>query len=146
MESKLKPEDLRINNWVIIDNRPVKVESISESGINIQAVGGYYAGEASTECEGYFEKWAKHIPQIEPISLTADILEKCGFEYDKIDRVEFYYFQISPDEKFMSNETGVYYGIQGVSQHHWVKQPCKYIHQLQNLYYALTGNELQITL
>lgn len=77
-----------------------------------------------------------------PITLTEDILLKCGF--DKIDN-EFYYTLIS-------NE--FYIKIEDSKNVFWVyfdEQPnhpitCVFnLHQLQNLYFALTENELNVT-
>lgn len=77
-----------------------------------------------------------------PIPLTPEILEKAGFENERS-----YFSNITRDfeicyydgEAWLEREKGDQYSI--ISGF-----PIKYIHQLQNLYFALTGEELQIQL
>lgn len=70
----------------------------------------------------------------EPIPLTEEILLKCGFE--KIDNE----FVISIyQSKFVYSETMMLWRGEYLNQ-------CKYLHQLQNLYFVLTNEELEIKL
>ena len=80
----------------------------------------------------------------EPIPLTKDWLEKFGFE------------KINPNNDFYSIDilnawTKLYIDINrhggeiSISGHGSVVKQLKFIHQLQNLYYALTGNELSLS-
>jgi len=87
---------------------------------------------------------------IEPISLTPEILEKCGFENDDnlsiryslriLDDYELVFgrFDFEPDRK----------GIWLDCDDSFYSKDLKitYVHQLQNIYFALTGEELQINL
>lgn len=79
------------------------------------------------------------VEEVDPITLTPEILEKCGFEKEgdtyKIlnDNID-YCFRIS--------FTGSGYFSSNVA----ANQPMKYLHTLQNLYYCLTGEELTINL
>lgn len=74
---------------------------------------------------------------LEPISLTEEILLKCEFEKNFIDDVfEIGEFSIRVDELdcvFMWNGFCIDINL-------------KYLHQLQNLYFALTNEELIINL
>jgi len=74
-----------------------------------------------------------------PIRLTPEILERCGFEPFNADyrkgnfkiysgHHEFFFWY----NDFEENETG--------------EVKLNYLHQLQNLYFTLTGNELEINL
>jgi len=94
---------------------------------------------------GYFFKM-EHIPdtklgdysRIYPIPLTPEILKKAGFvcvvdnhEWELRDH-SFYIVK-----KALSNN---------LNNYRWMQTDLAYLHQLQNLYFALTGEELQIEL
>lgn len=131
----MKANELRIGNWVLINGSATKVNSIDESGwINS------YLNESSRE---------RHIEltEVEPIPLTPEILEKCGFEYDKIDHVledeiELYkraeFTLLLENNQFVYCEWGEYVDRIGI--------PLTSLHQLQNLYFCLTGEELIVNL
>ena len=69
-----------------------------------------------------------------PIPLTPEILEKCGFKGDKMSLGLL-------TIKVMQNWVNVYDEFIHASG---VSFPCEHLHQLQNLYYALTGEELEV--
>jgi hypothetical protein len=99
-----------------------------------------------------------------PIPLTPELLEKCGFEKDaeyKLEPVascftldftssikganthDFTALVVNQDTK--ENKKGsvsVSYTVNGL----WASNDIQYLHQLQNLYFALTGEELPINL
>lgn len=110
----MKAEELRIKNKVNLSGEIVTVKSIEFNNIN----------------QEYFIKIFEdfRLPKVSflnPISLTEEILLKCGFEKTKeIDSWELKGF-----------------GFVDIST-----PQCKYLHQLQNLYFALTGEELTINL
>jgi hypothetical protein len=84
---------------------------------------------------------------IEPIPLTPAVLEACGFEFryessrvmlliigdHKTETEQSLQFWINTDHISISR-----CGINAYSA------PCDNLHQLQNIYYSLTGQELQI--
>lgn len=94
---------------------------------------------------------------IEPISLTEEILlkygstkhhdEKTGYDYMHL-HVQGSSFRDSSHIRFDINDDGtiVWNGwIWNENQiHFFVPNEVKYLHQLQNLYFALTGKELEI--
>lgn len=101
---------------------------------------------------GVFSKIV-HYEELIPIPLTPEILESCGFEFHSI----FEQYQIQRDlylivgdrfghiEKWKVlhnpfNEEWKY----SVGDHRHVA--IKYLHQLQNLYHALTGTELSVNI
>lgn len=113
---RLKPEELRIGNHV----RIARKHTIDENIIQISANGILQV------CD--------EILEVNPIPITEDLLKRFGFEnatngyWDSNDE-----FRIYPDGK------GVMYLGERI--------PCediRYVHQLQNLYFALTGEELKI--
>jgi hypothetical protein len=76
-----------------------------------------------------------------PIALTNAVLEKCGFIYDE-----------GMWCKYQSVEEGRVLVLQRSGNEGWfvegvaIKTAPRYLHQLQNLFYALTGKELKVAL
>lgn len=81
-----------------------------------------------------FEQWT--FDHIEPLPLTAEILQSSGFY--KLDR----FFE--KDEILLLNVDNVY--LYHYSNRSDKRATLKYVHQLQNLYFALTGEELEVDL
>ena len=90
-----------------------------------------------SEDEIDFNKWHN------PIPLTEDILLKCGFKNADFGLI------IITKNKTQINLVGIdgQWSV-GLSGPFGLVQPCfvQSLHQLQNLYFALIGNELEITL
>jgi len=96
-----------------------------------------------------------NLENLEPIPLTPEILIKCGFiRNDELSNSkENYEFPKRMGLFFLSktvtaiNET-TYYNISFPGKHGSCYLPafnqCQYLHQLQNLYFALTNSELEI--
>lgn len=91
--------------------------------------------------------WEDIDQNIEPIPLTPEWLERCGLELRKEDKIwqiqvgNTSYLEIEAEEPFMC----------GVTPETWrdicpiyIWNEIKHVHQLQNLYFALTGEELTI--
>ena len=71
-----------------------------------------------------------NIEDIEPIPLTEEWLLKFGYEVTFVDFKHFYKLKdLYLDDKFQPCDTFISYDLQ-------------YVHQLQNLYFALTQKEL----
>ena len=128
----MKAKELRIGNYINHGTELIKVESIHTSKddalINFDWEWNYFTS----------------IVHCQPIPLTEKWLKKLGFKY-------------SEERASMSNgfeeweNNGIYIGpldndnyISEALDQGGINQPIKYIHQLQNLYFALTGNELEI--
>lgn len=73
--------------------------------------------------------------EVHPIPLTEEWLLKFGFNYQKADVSSFYPFYVKSG--FRINEEGYHWYVQTHCVH------IQYVHQLQNLYFALTGEELR---
>jgi hypothetical protein len=117
IEGMLQGNELRIGNWVDND--------------------GYYQqihftdiADLSTGCGG------AHL--YKPIVLTPEILEKAGF-------MKVYAVWDGRDIDHRKDRLFIW-GHNGCTDGHTVDFPCKFLHQLQNLYFALTGTELNINL
>lgn len=90
---------------------------------------------------------------ISPIPITPEILEKCGFIKSEIENgnpLEGYYYSMElKEDKFcdLSLIEGDKNGVVEVCLFPYGNNfRYKYLHQLQNLYFALTGEELQVNL
>lgn len=132
----IKPEDLRKGNYVNYYERPVFVESINSNGINIYAT----HDESLPSLYSSILKCEHEFKDLEGIPLTEELLVKAGFE----NKHNGSYFELNGigliigyavDGSFV---TGNSFGSRHC--HFW------YLHQLQNLYFALTGTELTIKL
>jgi hypothetical protein len=77
------------------------------------------------------------LDDLQPIPLTEDILLKCGFECFEFDNGQPNQYRFKSRLIVIRDNVFVDYGSS-------VK--ILYIHQLQNLYFALTGEELNIIL
>lgn len=123
----IQPNELRLLNWVKLNDEDLfcKVLVIDNFGLSVDIV-------KTKEIT-----WIEY-EQFSPVELTPDILEAAGCVY--IDEIGAYYinghslFEFIDGIKFnifSANDSDCYITI-------------KYLHQLQNLYFALTGEELQI--
>lgn len=125
----LKETELRIGNIVNYKNENVIVDRISTIGINSEYGETLYMSE-----------------EIEPIPITEDILLKCGF-IEVFGVKKEYKIKINKKEDILVynlivEETSIWTDYGGF----YLDNQINYIHQLQNLYFALTGNELTIKL
>jgi hypothetical protein len=125
----MKPEELRIGNIVNckINNTVIIINAITAFGIN-QEYG--YSRFNYTEIEGtsITNKWMEKIG-------IADYENSYYIQLDKSDDIRAYY----------SEKMGLVMIKGGYTTISWYKH-IRYIHQLQNLYHALTGEELSIEL
>jgi hypothetical protein len=144
----MKVNELRINNLLKIGEEPLRVISL---GVNPISTG--YILCAAKGGQVYHDGFS-------PIPLTPEILEKAGFEF--YDSEVYDYEDDENDFIFQSwrkwKNKIVYYRVDlvpeeycymfGISRfnddHTFTLSGCKYVHQLQNIFFALTGEELNI--
>jgi hypothetical protein len=120
----MKPEELRIGNWILYCGSKNKVTGIMCSYDEHE----YIVEVNPPDC------FNAHWSQISPIPLTEEWLERFGFE--KVESWAGTTFENTNGD--WANPGGQMYIISED-----VRTYCpKYVHQLQNLYYALTGEEL----
>lgn len=129
----IKANELRIGNkvtdeWYESFKTIITVESINDKGINlaIEDDGNY------PECAQTWIEPEDRLDNLFGIPLTEEILLRCGFE--KVDQ--------GYDKKgiFISEYLG--YPIYNPFGDYIDSAPCAHLHELQNLYFALTGEEL----
>ena len=101
----------------------------------VRSVRNFEINEQKIECD---------IENLNPIKLTEEILLKCGFEKvkNKIDIFEKKRLRlfIGSRGQFLA-----YLIEEDTTSAHYINS-YEYLHQLQNLYFALTGEELKINL
>lgn len=122
----VSPKELRIDNKLCRLNQQniLTVASIDKAGdIYFEGLDEHHFD--LTENQG-----------IEGIILTPKILEKCGF-------VKGFDECWSPKSGFLIKEITDGYSLLGYSGK---SKEVKYLHQLQNLFHSLTGEELEIKL
>lgn len=131
----IQPSELRIDNWVM-DYYGIK-RRVAYVGETI----GLHNDAGGTDRYQNNPIWSNALKDLHPIPLTPAILEKCGFEReDKNGNTENY--SVFTKDFFTFNTIHGWW-LYGRNWHFGEK--LKSLHQLQNLYYALCGEELKIT-
>jgi hypothetical protein len=125
MKKTLKATELRIGNWVSSKEIPVQIEKITTETVRY--------------CFGDFP-----ISYIKPIPITEDWLLLLGFtKRDGLFRLSKYWVEFRNFDCvglkiifgcFQINKIYITYSVDTI----------EYVHQLQNLYFALTGYELKL--
>lgn len=154
----INPKELRLENFVCLVDKIVKVKGIETDSIITETVSN----------EGHPIRYSCNL--LKPVLLTSEVLKKCGILYAERDRFEIALPACEYDETFgnskqivfikrMIRETeggnrlqkiyppAIRYSIHSTSLPIMsLYEHIKSLHQLQNLYYNLTGEELNITL
>lgn len=130
---ELKASELRIGNKVAMRSITVN-ENITVTGVIENKI--YYTPCKTPKFADFL--WSLPI-YIYPIELTEEWLVEFGFDENRcillgID-TSFHLLQITPNL-----DVNVY----DVNDNFVCLKSIKYVHELQNLYFALTGNELKI--
>ena len=124
----IQANELRIGNLVLDGNGEITtVESIVDGAINYSL--DY--GALWTDEEYCFEN-------LNPIPITEEWLFKFGFVFDDVAE---YFTEEKVYIKYY-NEFGIKIDIEGLFYNGIYRQKLQYVHQLQNLYFALTQKEL----
>ena len=87
------------------------------------------------------------LQDLHPIPISPEILEKCGFVLNRNNELSIEINDIASHLELMSGTGGFYYPSftqtpQGDEERTVYFNRINSLHQLQNLYYALTGEEL----
>lgn len=129
----LKPQDLRIGNWVYFTDFPVLNKPVQ------------------VDIKNVLEEILEHQPSwfFKPIPLTPEMLGKAGFE--KWDNGE-YFTRVDEYISLHIYEDGRYVFWSGSADDEssftviGKDNRIQYLHQLQNLFFSLTGKELKVNL
>jgi len=133
----IQANELRIGNWFKESTRYFQVEEIKKTGVRST----YIRTDNKESPSSLFS-----LNDIDPIPLTPEMLEKAGFVCDW----DTYRLDIKGSGVIdWSDDGSVGIGDIGDSRDRFLfagNGPCKYVHQLQNLYWCLCGEELEINL
>lgn len=127
----IKLNELRIGNLVYEAGEPSRIYQLGSGGISFFTINDINVNkETGRTLQG-------HEKRFEPIALTPEWLGRMGFNTRPEER--FYIFH---NERVLFE----YWLLDGsiVIQGGFVGYKIRYVHQLQNLYFALTGEELTI--
>lgn len=128
----LKPSELMFGNIVKYKGKLCCVTSIQEAQCTIVSL-------------DYEINKSVFYNDIEPVTLTDEILRDwCGL----IETYGSFSIDLPDDERIdvRKDGTAALWASDGCTEGHCLHVECKYLHQLQNLYFALTGEELEIKL
>ena len=122
--------ELRIGNLVLTKDGITKVSDVLEVGINM-----------------IHDSWEYDLGDIEPIPLTEEWLVKFGFNIKGVTGLKGKYVVWLYDVKdycFMIHDSRDNLDSNDLKVYSTPLANIKHVHQLQNLYFALTGEELTI--
>lgn len=102
----------------------------------------FWDGELYDVKRSFFDQYSDD--EIEPIPLTEEWLERFGFRKGHLFDTVLY---LSSTNWHISSHNGIYQlNYKESPSEPWIPvcKDMKYVHQLQNLYFALTGEELTL--
>ena len=133
----MKATELRIGNWVLIpyQNAPIAIPAheTKVQGITI-------FGEVLTDNTPEHEGLKTHFNHVSGIPINELWLEKLGFKSIGLQGQVFEYL-IDEHNRF-TIETDCKFFYPSLNYDFCCLYQIKYVHQIQNLYHALTGKEL----
>lgn len=123
----IQANELRIGNWVSYKRKKAVINEIDKHVLEVDFNGKRIASLAKN---------------FHPIPLTPELLEKAGFRI--VNHIGGYsFYTLDRKGKNRENPPIDIYENRTLHNNYPVKH-CKYLHQLQNLFWCLTGKELTI--
>lgn len=123
---KITSSELRLGNYVSTSTEICIVKTIGEKSAKLSSINNDFAFESFNESE------------IESIQLTEEWMIKLGFEKG-CNPLGLPMYK-HPNHEQCIGQFGDWFGLAG-----WQYQPpLDYVHQLQNLYFVLMGEELKL--
>jgi hypothetical protein len=131
----IQANELRVGNWIDFISTPGEYEQVSD--INTKGLKWHTINRISIE-------------DIKGIELSSDILKKAGFDVDD-DNILYLsmYSPGHPSARFCLESNGEGFTLRSryeTYNEHARFIHLKYLHQLQNLFFALTETELTLSL
>lgn len=124
---EIKANELRVGNWVYDNGKGVFDRTMGNRRVSHELIYSLACGNT-----GY----------IQPITITPEILETIGFKtHPAVPVWQLMLPDYNGDIMFFGTECKFVTDGEKTTLPH-----IKYLHQLQNLYFALTGEELEINL
>jgi hypothetical protein len=122
----MKATELRIGNWVYSDGQEKQVVGLIGNQIMVVKTVNGVKNDNDVK---------------DPIPLTEEILLKCGFEFISSQQGQIYYHK---DGWIVLQSYGKWHYSPSLSN--TVGKSIDYLHQLQNLYWSLCNEELNVEL
>lgn len=119
----MEAKNFRIGNIVKQPNRIGKVEEIWREGVKIKGFHNAYDYEHTY-----------------PIPLTKEWLLKCGGKLIPVEEDNYEYIEIEMNGRNLSADCSNNFST--LENNNF--KPIKYVHELQNLFFAITGQELEL--
>ena len=131
----INPKELRIGSCVMHEDEFVIVDSITDKGINLYV----------TEKDRNVTFSVLKFEDLEPISLTPEILDKCGFElnYSRNSYVMSDNIETGLNNEFQLDSSNDGF-IPMVNNEYSVGENIKFLHELQNKFFDWYKKELEI--
>ncbi len=140
----MRANELRIGNWVQYDGIPYQIESLTKVDAVVHSI-------------DIFDFRNRSLENAQPIELTEEVLLKIGFKKNKHNDWWEYYpsredeVSILMRDKYTTIEyANLFHCPEDVAEVNYdsrLEFPRRiYLHELQNAYYCLTNNELEIEL
>jgi hypothetical protein len=147
----MKTEELKLENLVMIDNElllETKGEIFIITGIQRRSQNDFPDSDSVISLIPLKRSWRNYSQFnefIRPIPLTEEWLKKFGFE-GKINNISLCgNFYLGYDPEYHRHKMALWYQKGSWCFSHTEQfTVLKYVHQLQNLYFALCGQELEI--
>lgn len=150
----IKPEEIRLNNWVLFEGKPRIIYSIDpiREYEDLKCAISLKIFFRNGELYGFDHRW---LSQCEPIILNEDVLLKSGFtksaghhkiwEDTKLSNFEEIFW--IPGIYFLEWDDDHYTLYHADDEHtYWQLMWVRTLHELQNVIFALTKKELEISL
>ena len=132
--------DLRIGNYVQLYRHG------EDSKMSIHKINDIFRYKGEVEYNVSFEdNFYCNLSGIEPILLTPEILEKCGFEHGMCYYKNDIELTAKDWDKEFNENNPLFFTI-NCNEYNVSDNPILYLHQLQNLYYAINQKELEVKL
>jgi len=146
----IKANELRIGNWIMDRGNKMWAINCWESA-NKVAAKSPLLGEHPIHGETFGHPLTEYIQYLQPIPLTPEILEKCGFEWETQKKTHLEHEIIEGHVLSFYYDNGQldqvqFYDCDSLNFCSFPAYNMKYVHQLQNLYWCLCGEELEINL
>lgn len=141
----MKAQELRIGNWVYVyedgHNTYTKIKGVVIVGD--RKIDGYssdfvyydFGSSILTDCDGE--------ELVTPIPLTPEILEKFGFVFEDNKSTRYGWYKRLNKQIWISWCRAEFIHLEDSDSNVLIDIPCSYVHQLQNISYDFTGEELE---
>lgn len=134
----MKIQELRIGNYILMDETPATIVQFNPDNIS------FFTGFYKIEPEDYEHPFSLDFDFAKPVKITKKLLIRLGFKIGSNENDCGDYHLLSKFGNFYLRPSyldGYYWGFDDDNELN-NQNPLKFIHQLQNLYYIITNDEL----